>query len=410
MKDKKWILVLVGLVILTSLNTYGETRKLREIGRFPFIPITAGTSAPEIMKIMAENYTDDIRRGFELAGQPNLYLPFMDRVRQSAFSERDLAVGTRLEWMVFRSGAQIKVIHDLEWAGKEPLPVLSFTVQDGNNKYELIMPKSCGNISLERVEMGAAPGREQEPAKQARPYEEKPEERYDISKAKIYQDIGDLIHEVDLYCSFFIWENEIPELRISGAEREYEKSMFSDGDIIYLNKGTDGGIEPGQVFWVLEITNILPGYAPMAFGKGQARVQFTSATQSVAVVENSCDGVRRGYCLVPFEKREGMTGKDLGYDVLPVEAEGTRGHVLYLQANLRQIAGNHWALIDLGEEQGIQVGQQLILYRKIRDDLPVQILGNCVVTDVGRETATIKILSSKDVIRMGDRVMERPSQ
>jgi hypothetical protein len=410
MKEKKWYLLLIGLMILTSLSIFGQTKKLTDIGRYRFIPIKPGTSAPEIMKIIAEKYADDIQRGFNLAGYPNLYLPFIDRIRQSAYAERELAVGSTMLWMIFRSQGEIKVIHDLEWAGQQPLPVLSFSIQEGDKKYEVIMPKSCGNISLERVESAPAPATEQRPAEAAPPFQEKPEERYEISKAKIYQDLADLINEVDMYCSFSEWEDEIPELRISGAEREYEKAMYSDGDVIYLNKGKDGGVEPGQIFWVLDIIDLLPGYGPVAFGKGRARVQFAADTTSVAVVEHSCDGVRRGYYLVPFETREGMTGKDLGYDVPPVEAEGPKGNLLYMQVNLRQIASYQCALIDLGEEKGIQVGQQLILYRRIREDLPVQILGNCVVTDVKSTTSTVKVLSCRDVIRKGDLVMERPAQ
>jgi len=237
---------------------------------------------------------------------------------------------------------------------------------------------------------------------------EKPEERYDISKAKVYQEFADLINEVDLYCSFSLWEKEIPGLWITGAEREYEKKMFSDGDVVYLNKGKGEGVEPGQVFSVLEIRNEIPGYGPLAFGKGRARVQFADDNTAVAVVEEACDPVRTGYYLVPFEEKEGMTGKDLGYDVLPVEAGGVKGGLIYVQNDLRLIATNHWALIDLGSEQGIQVGQQLILYRTTRQNVPLQILGNCIVIDVKSNTATIKLLSCRDVIRKGDRVMERP--
>jgi hypothetical protein len=51
----------------------------------------------------------------------------------------------------------------------------------------------------------------------------------------------------------------------------------------------------------------------------------------------------------------------------------------------------------------------LIIYRRVREDLPVQILGNCIVTDVKSNTATVKILSCRDVLHKGDRVMERPA-
>ncbi len=410
MKDKKWYLVLIGLMILTSLSIFAQTKKLRDIGRYSFIPLKAGTPAPEMMKVIAEKYADDIKRGFDLAGYPSLYPLFIDRIRQSAFTERELAVGSQMLWMIFRAQGQIKVIHDLEWAGQEPLPVLSFSIQEGDKKYELIMPKACGNIALEKVESAAAPAEEQKPPKPAPPLQEKPEERDEISKAKIFQEFAELIKEVDMYCSFSVWEDEIPGLKIIGAERESEKTMFSDGDVIYLNKGRDGDVKPGQIFWILEIRDELRGYGPMAFGKGRARVQYDDNGTTVAVVEHSCDAVRIGHYLVPFEGRKGMIGKDLGYDVPPVEVDGVKGSLVYVQNNLRQIACYHWALIDLGAEQGIQVGQQMILYRRTSKDLPVQILGNCIIIDVKSKTSTIKILSCRDVIRKGDLVMERPPQ
>ena len=409
MKAKKWHLVLLALVILASIGMFGQTKRLRDIGQYKFIPLEPGTPAPEMMKVIGEKYAADIQHGFDLAGYPNLYPPFIDRVRQGAYTQTELAVGSRMLWMIFRSRGQIRVVHDLEWAGQEPLPVFSFAIQEGDKVYDIVMPVSCGNISLVRVGEAPVPAGEPRPSPLP-PLQEKPEDRYEISKAKIYQDMADLINEVDLYCSFSIWEDEIPGLKIIGAEREYEKTMSSDGDIVYLNQGEEGGIEPGQIFWILNIGRSLQGYGTLAFGTARARVEHVEATVSVAVVEHSCHGVERGYHLVPFEPKEGMAGKDLGYNVPPVEADGVKGSLVYLQGNLEQIGSYHWALVDIGREQGIQVGQQLILYRRLRNDLPVMILGNCVVVDVKSRTSTIKVLSCRDTIRAGDLIMERPPQ
>jgi hypothetical protein len=52
----------------------------------------------------------------------------------------------------------------------------------------------------------------------------------------------------------------------------------------------------------------------------------------------------------------------------------------------------------------------MIHYRRVREGLPIQILGNCVVIDVQSRTSTIKVLSCRDIIRKGDLVMERPPQ
>jgi len=406
MKDKRWFFVLVVLMVLASLSIFAQTKKLRDIGRYKFIPIEPGTPAPAMMKLIAEKYADDIQRGFDLAGYPDLYPPFIDQVRQAAYTKADLAVGSRIPWMIFRSQGQIRVVHDLEWAGQEPLSVFSFSVQEGGRQYTLIMPESCGNISLLR--MGPVQAASPEPVPPQPPYQEGLEDRYQISKAKIYQDFADLINEVDLYCSFSVWEDEIPELRILGAEREYEKGMSSDGDIIYLNKGQGAGIEPSQIFWILDLGRVLPDHGRLAFGTAWARIRQVEEAVSIAVVEHACHGVRRGYHLVPLEAKEGMAGKNLGYDVPPVEAEGTKGRLIYLQGDLQQIGSHQWALIDIGRDQGLQVGQQLILYRRVRNDLPVQILGNSIIVDVKSRTSTIKVLSCRDVIRRGDLVMERP--
>ena len=100
------------------------------------------------MKLLVNKYADDIQSGFNMAGYGELYEPFMDEVKKSAFVEKDLAVGDTMEWMLFRSGGKIKLTEDLEWAGETALPVLAFTVVADNKIHEFVMPRACGNIAL----------------------------------------------------------------------------------------------------------------------------------------------------------------------------------------------------------------------------------------------------------------------
>jgi hypothetical protein len=410
MRNKKLIFFITGIFILFSLSIFAETKKLRQVGRYKLMNIRESTPTEAVMKTIVERYAEDIRSGFDLAGNSDLYLPFIDQIKQSAFEEKELAIGEKMMWMIFRSQGKVKVVRDLEWAGKEPLAVYSFAVVKEDKSYEFIMPKSCGNISLLGEEVVPATVGVSKPSLPQPEQEKVQEEKYQIRKPKIYEEIYNLLDEVDLYGSFFIWEGKVPELKIVGTERGSERYMFSDTDLIYLNKGKNDGLEKDQIFLIVQIKDRLPGYGKIALKKGQARLLEAADTMSTAVIENSCGDARIGHYLVPYESQDGFMGKDLGYDVPHFDASSAKGKVIYLQTDYKIIGRSHWALINLGEEDGIQVGQQFILYRKIRKATPVQIFGNSVVIDVQSQTSTIKVLSSRDAVRNGDLVVVHPSQ
>ena len=152
MKSKKFVFLVIGLFVLLSLNSYAETKKLERIGRYTLVRIKGDVPTAEVMKILIDRYTGDIKYGFDLVGYGDLFLPFLDQIKASSFEEKELPIGDKLMWMLFRSQGRVKVVEDIEWAGKEPLPVFSFTVVKNFKHYEFIMPKPCGNISLRKVE------------------------------------------------------------------------------------------------------------------------------------------------------------------------------------------------------------------------------------------------------------------
>ena len=122
------------------------------------------------------------------------------------------------------------------------------------------------------------------------------------------------------------------------------------------------------------------------------------------------DPVEFGTYLVPFEPEESLIGKDLGFDVPPFKADGVSGEVIYLQLDFKQIASGHWGLINIGNTDDLHRGQQLIIYRELHEGAPLQVIGNVVVIDVQEETATFKVLSSRDPVNPGDLVMLRPTR
>ncbi|MFQ5721339.1 MAG: hypothetical protein ACE5GI_02445 [Candidatus Aminicenantales bacterium] len=242
---------------------------------------------------------------------------------------------------------------------------------------------------------------------EAKPLNPQEKQQNQIQKAKIYQEIYPIISESDLYCSFFVLENESLDFKIVAAEKEYEKQLLTDGDVVYVNKGRNDGLKKDQLFLVFEIGPKIKDFGHLAFKRGRARIKDVNAAMATARIEKSCGQVMVGNFLVPFEEKEGLLGKDLGYQVPPFESPGVQGNIIYLQRDYRQIGSGQWALIDIGQEDGLQVGQQLIIYRIIKEGAPLQIIGNLLVIDTQKQTSTVKILSCKDVVMIGDHAQPR---
>jgi hypothetical protein len=155
MRSKSIVFLLIGIFILFSLSSYAETeetKKLKRVGVFTLVRIKGEIPVPEVMKTILDKYSGDIKYGLDLAGYGELYLPFIEQIETASFEEKQLPIGDKLMWMLFRARGKIKVVENIEWAGKAPLPVFSFTVVKGYDHYEFIMPKPCGNIALRKVE------------------------------------------------------------------------------------------------------------------------------------------------------------------------------------------------------------------------------------------------------------------
>jgi hypothetical protein len=152
MRNKKLVLLIVGVLLISSLSSFAETKKLRRIGQYTLCRCKGGIPTAEVMKGIVDKYAGDIKYGFDLVGYGDVYLPFMDQLKTATFVEKALPVGDKMMWMLFRSRGRVKAVQDLEWAGKAPLEVFSFTVKKNYKVYEFIMPRPCGNVSLRKVE------------------------------------------------------------------------------------------------------------------------------------------------------------------------------------------------------------------------------------------------------------------
>ncbi len=230
----------------------------------------------------------------------------------------------------------------------------------------------------------------------------------EIKKARLYKDIFPLISESDLYCSFFVLKKKKEldlKLKIVSADRTEERLFLREGGTFYLNRGQEDGLENGQIFLMLEIGQKIKNYGYLTFMRGRVKITDARASRAAAKLDKACAPVMVGYSLIPFEEKGGLLGKDLGYDILPRETGESKGKIIYSHDEHDMIGSGDWALVDLGEEDGIQFGQQMVVYKKSKKKgALVKMIGNLIVINVQRKTSTVKVLSCNNPLEIGDLV------
>ena len=228
-----------------------------------------------------------------------------------------------------------------------------------------------------------------------------------IEKAKIFQESYPLSTESDLYCSIFVLNGELPAMRIIGAERQDEKALLSDADKFYVDKGSADGLEVGQVFLVVSVGRKIGNHGLLSRRTGRVRVVSLEERRGVVLVDKTCGEVALGAYLVPFEEREGPLGKDEGFSAALDENQGLKGDIIHIETEFNIAGSGGWALIDLGNDQGIREGQQLTVFKRVKRGFPREAVGNVVVIDVQKSTSTIKVLSCRDAVEVGFQVQTK---
>jgi hypothetical protein len=226
-----------------------------------------------------------------------------------------------------------------------------------------------------------------------------------IRRAKIFEDTYQMISDTDLYGSFYMLEEgkPLPDLRIIGSEMMNEKDNLTDGDLIYLNKGKADGLEIGQLFQIIGVEEKVAPFGTIVWRRARARIIRLDEKVATARIERSFWPTRVGDYLLPFEESEGQVGKDAGYGQMDPNAT-KRGRVIFIDIAREMSGPGQWALINLGRQQCVQIGDQLTLFHRAKPDLPREAVGSLIIIDVRGATSTVKILSGRDAVMVGDEV------
>ena len=231
----------------------------------------------------------------------------------------------------------------------------------------------------------------------------------------------------DMECSTYLYpvasQNEsLPfDFFVAGGENKLLVS-FGAGDIVYLNKGRENGINPGDVFSARRmLRNVYDpefprktkfiGYAIDQVGK--IKILAVQAMGSTGFITDSCQEIRVDDFLVPFEQEPIPLITELPavnrYEEFPKEGAGS---IVLSEDDIYAIGKGHITNINLGIENNVAPGDLFIIYRPnpANDErknlsLPEIYLGHGVALKTGVRSTVMKIIESYTDMHVGDRVV-----
>jgi hypothetical protein len=235
------------------------------------------------------------------------------------------------------------------------------------------------------------------------------------------------------------------EARLVSGEQIGYKLLFSQGDRVYLNQGSEKGVRVGDRFlvmrpvedpnseWFRGQTKLTKAMGTLYADVGQVKVVNVLPKTSIAEVTYSCDYMQRGDIVRPFEERPTPPFKEIGvFDHFAPVSRKPVG-MMVTTADFKQGEGQGATVyVNLGAAQGVKVGDYLrfFRYQGKRDeyapqtrgyqtelygygsspthyegkDLPREVLGEGIVLNASRNASTVLITFSSADIYTGDDV------
>jgi hypothetical protein len=209
---------------------------------------------------------------------------------------------------------------------------------------------------------------------------------------------------------------ESQDLKVVGHETGETRVTMATGEILYINRGTDAGVKPGDVFSIHRLFDAVSHpkrgrrIGQKVLSLGWARVILSEPNASSAVIVQACQDIHGGDYLLPFKPVPiPMIAVTAPADRLTPHTDKAHGYVVDLDDRNDIASAGQFAIIDLGSGEGISPGTVLQVYRIEYPSVPTprNVIGDLAVLTVQERTATAKIIHSTTAIMVGDEIEVR---
>ncbi len=240
-----------------------------------------------------------------------------------------------------------------------------------------------------------------------------------FEKAYIYKESSLLISESEFNCAFMITDKIKEDIKIIGAKQGWvQREYYTDGNVMYINKGSKDGLKEGDIFWVLEKgASISHPFEGKSLGtyylrKGLAVLTCIYEDKACVTLESGCVPVHIGNFLLKYKPQKEVIEKPIDYLNCRLIKSDINGQVVYfkrdnMMENRSIVADNYMVAVDIGNAY-LKTGDFLLFYREIQKNLPPMIMGTGIVVSAQKTNSTVKVLKVSNPIQIGDHVTHLP--
>lgn len=250
----------------------------------------------------------------------------------------------------------------------------------------------------------------------------------------------------DIYCSGNVTTESIPyDMYLISGEESSPQTVFGQGNLVYINRGSGGGVKVGDEFLVMRPVKDPANFKwfeaqnqlARAMGKqwadiGRLKVVAVYDNVSTARVIHTCDFLQRGDHVRPLTARNVPEIRSEAFDLFPKPTGRPLAMVVNSKRFVRIVGTHDIIYVNLGSGQGVKEGDYFRIFRyqgtnhdtayqlpnrqymmfgfgstPVRytwKDLPREMLGEGVVLRVSDNAAVVMITHAVKEIFMGDYV------
>ncbi|MFN0278236.1 MAG: hypothetical protein ACKVRN_06500 [Pyrinomonadaceae bacterium] len=177
----------------------------------------------------------------------------------------------------------------------------------------------------------------------------------------------------NLYCAGYIQSSAISDgNKIVGSVDEADKYNFAQNDFMYINMGSNKGVNVGDMFAVVrpraQVRTKWSDKDDLGFyvqEVGAIEVVNVKSEVSVARVKVSCDTFLLGDLVQLVERRSSPVFEQGKLDIFADPTGKATGRILMSRDGVEVLTRDFIAYVDLGADDNVKVGDRITIYRPL---------------------------------------------